>query len=151
MKIYALLVGALLLVASNCFAQDQWPDQYSATTGPGAQKEFAALPENGRAAYKRALIACSLYVDHYYDSNYKNQCHTLFKSFEVEFGSRFIALLFHNAIISTRMMVINSELGVSQARRELDGDNDFAKDSIAALEKIYREANLHSVGLSYGP
>jgi len=39
------------------------------------------------------------------------------------------------------MMVLNSELGVSQARRELDGDNDFAKASIAALEKIYRETN----------
>jgi len=37
-------------------------------------------------------------------------------------------------------MVLNSELGVSQARRELDGDNDFAKASIAALEKIYRDA-----------
>ena len=59
----------------------------------------------------------------------------------VEFGSRSIDLLFHNAIISTRMMVINSQLGVSQARRELDGDNDFAKASIAALEKIYRETN----------
>ena len=59
----------------------------------------------------------------------------------VEFGSRFIGLLFRNAIISTRMMVLNSELGVSQARRELDGDNDFAKASIAALEKIYRETN----------
>jgi hypothetical protein len=77
-------------------------------------------------------------VDHYYDLNYKNQCETVYKSFEVEFGSRFIGLLFHNAIMSTRMMVINSQLGVSQARRELDGDNDFAKASIAALEKIYR-------------
>jgi hypothetical protein len=131
----------LLLVGGTCFAQDPWPDQYSATTGPEAQKEFAALPENGRAAYKRALIACSLHVDHYYDRDYKNQCQTVYKSFEVEFGSRFIGLLFHNAIISTRMMVINSQLDVSQARRELDGDNDFAKASIAALEKIYRETN----------
>jgi hypothetical protein len=65
----------------------------------------------------------------------------LYKNFEVEFGSRFIGLLFHNAIIATRMMVLNSEFGVSQARRELDGDNDFAKASISALEKIYRETN----------
>jgi hypothetical protein len=140
-KICPLLGGALLLVGGTCFAQAPWSDQYSATTGPDAQKEFVALPENGRAAYKRALIACSLYVDHYYDPNYKNQCETVYKSFEVEFGSRFIGLLFHNAIMSTRMMVINSQLGVSQARRELDGDNDFAKASIAALEKIYRETN----------
>ena len=70
-KICALLGGALLLVGGTCFAQDPWSDQYSATTGPDAQKEFAALPENGRAAYKRALIACSLYVDHYYDPDYK--------------------------------------------------------------------------------
>jgi hypothetical protein len=82
-----------------------------------------------------------LYVAHYYDPNYKNQCETVYKSFAVEFGSRFIGLLFRNAIISTRMMVLNSELGVSQARRELDGDNDFAKASIAALEKIYRGSN----------
>jgi len=131
----------LLLVGGTCFAQDPWPDQYSATTGPDAQKEFAALPENGRAAYKQALIACSLYVDHYDDPNYKKQCEAVYKRFEVEFGSRFIGRLFHNAIISTRMMVINSQLGVSQARRELDGDNDFAKASIAALDKIYRETN----------
>ena len=149
-KICALLRGASLLVGGTCFAQDPWPDQYSATTGPDAQKEFAALPENGRAAYKQALIACSLYVDHYYDpnSNYKNQCETVYKSFEVEFGSRSIGLLFHNAIISTRMMVINSQLGVSQARRELDGDNDFAKASIAALERIYRETNSRAANWS---
>src|SRR6516164_7945357 len=49
-KICALLGGASLLVGGTCFAQDPWPDQYSATTGPDAQKEFAALPENGRAA-----------------------------------------------------------------------------------------------------
>jgi hypothetical protein len=139
------LLGALLLVVGTCFAEDPWPDQYSATTGPDAQKEFAALSENGRAAYKRALIACSLYIDHYYDPNYKRQCQTLYESFEVEFGSRFIGLLFRNAIISTHLMVINSELGVSQARRELDGDNDFAKASIAALEKIYRETNDRQV------
>jgi hypothetical protein len=54
-KICTLLGGAVLLVGGTCFAQDQ----YSATTGPNAQKEFAALPENGRATYKRALIACS--------------------------------------------------------------------------------------------
>jgi hypothetical protein len=143
-KIRALLAGALLLIASTCFADDQWPDQFSAGVGPDAEKEFAALTESGRMSYKQALIACSLYVDHYYDRNYKNQCETLYKSFEVEFASRFIGLLFHNAIISTRMMVLNSELGVSQARRELDGDNDFAKASIAALEKIYRETNSHA-------
>jgi hypothetical protein len=34
-----------------------------------------------------------LYVDHYYDRNYKNQCETVYKSFEVEFGSRSIGLL----------------------------------------------------------
>ena len=77
-KICALLGGALLLVGGTCFAQDPWSDQYSAMTGPDAQKEFAALPENGRATYKRALIACSLYVDHYYDPNYKNQCETVY-------------------------------------------------------------------------
>ena len=53
-KIRALLGGALLLVAGICFAEDQWPDSYSAGIGPDAQKEFAALPENGRAAYKTA-------------------------------------------------------------------------------------------------
>ena len=47
-KICALLGGAVLLVDGTCFAQDPWPDQYSATTGPDAQKEFAGLPENGQ-------------------------------------------------------------------------------------------------------
>ena len=81
-KICALLGGALL-VGGTCFAQDPWPDQYSATTGPDAQKEFAALPENGRAAYKQALIVCSLYVDHYDDLNYKKRCEAVYKRFRL--------------------------------------------------------------------
>ena len=130
-------------VARGCLAARWWHLFCSGPlAGPVQRHDWSGrLPENGRATYKRALIACSLYVDHYYDPNYKNQCETVYKSFAVEFGPRFIGLLFRNAIISTRMMVLNSELSVSQARRELDGDNDFAKASIAALEKIYRETN----------
>jgi hypothetical protein len=73
-KLCALLGAGLLLAAQTCFAEDQWPDQYSAAIGPDAKKEFAALSETGRAAYKRALIACSLYADNYDDPNYKKQC-----------------------------------------------------------------------------
>ena len=65
-KICALLGGALLLVGGTCFAQDPWPDQFSATTGPDAQKEFAALPENGRAAPIKARLYDGWRVELYY-------------------------------------------------------------------------------------
>src|SRR5262249_12068058 len=85
-KIRALLGGALLLVAGTCFAEDQWPDSYSAGIGPDAQKEFAALPENGRAAYKTALIACSLFVDEPSNAKLKQDCKAAIAAFALEFA-----------------------------------------------------------------
>ena len=126
-KIRALLGGALLFVAGTCFAGDQW-SQWSDPLGPDAEKEFANLSENGRAAYKRAVVACSLYADHYDDPVYKHQCETEYKSFEVEFGSKFIDTIFSNVMASSR----------------LGGPNNLGKASMATLQKIYREGNLHA-------
>jgi clan AA aspartic protease (TIGR02281 family) len=130
-KIRALLAGALLLVAGTCFA-DEWPDEYSTGIGPDAKKEFAALPENGRAAYKRALIACAVYVDESTSMN-KANCKTAVETFTLEFGqAKFIPLLFNNASIAT-----------TQQSRE--------KAAIAALKKIYREGNLHAASVAPTP
>jgi predicted aspartyl protease len=146
-QLYLLLLGGVLLfIAGNCFAENQWPDAFTAGLGPDAEKEFAALSENGRAAYKRALIACSLYADNYDDANYQDQCKTAYQAFKVEFGGKFIGLFFENVIISTAATKTNIELTFNQGRRpDLNSyGNDFAKGSIAALQKIYREANLHA-------
>jgi hypothetical protein len=90
------------------------------------------------------LIACSLYADNYNGANYENQCKAAYKSFEVEFGSKFIGLIFKNVIISTAMTDTNIKLQFQQGRRpDLDSyGNHLAKGSIAALQKIYREATL---------
>src|SRR5690242_14439010 len=103
LKISALLAGALLFVAGTCFAEDQWPDQYSAGMGPDARKEFATLSENGRAAYKRALIACALYVDEPTNEQYKADCKATVEGFTLEFAHKTSAmsLIFRYAIIST--------------------------------------------------
>src|SRR5262249_9590748 len=87
-KIRALLGGALLLVAGTCFAEE-WPDKYSAFAGPYAEKEFAALTENGRAAYKTALIACSLFVDEPSNAKLKQDCKAAIAAFALEFNKPF--------------------------------------------------------------
>jgi hypothetical protein len=96
-KLSALLGGVLFLIAGAWFAEEPRPDSYSAGLDSDAEKKFAALLENGRAAYKRALIACSLYADDYADANYENECKTAYQSFEVEFVGKFIRLIFKSA------------------------------------------------------
>jgi predicted aspartyl protease len=146
----ALLYGGLLLAAQTCFAEDQLSGSFGAALSPDAVKEFAALSENGRAAYKQALIACSLYADNSDNANYESQCKTAYQAFKVEFGSEFIGLIFENVIITTAMTKTNIELTFNQGRRpDLDSySNHFAKGSIAVLQKIYREANLHAATMA---
>jgi hypothetical protein len=142
-KLRALLGSALLLVAGPCFAEDQWSG-----LRPQAEKEFAALSENGRAAYKRALIACSLYADDYDNANYRDQCKTAYKSFKVEFGGKIIGLIFENVIIFSGVTEANIELG---DRNPNIYSNELAKASIATLQEIYRETNLHAATVTAAP
>lgn len=110
----------------------------------GAQTEFAALSEDGRAAYKKALIACSLYAEHSYDpADYKTQCETAYKSFDVEYGDKFIRQLFGLAIITTRMMTMRI-----LHHDETDPYNEIGKTCIAYLDKIYRDATQHAASVA---
>jgi clan AA aspartic protease (TIGR02281 family) len=141
----ALLGGALLLVAGACFA-DEWPDQYSA--GPDAKKEFAALSENGRAAYKRALIACSLYADEH-TINYKADCKTAIEAFTLEFDqAKFIPFLFRYAIISTEADQTNTELYIHGMGARPPIHDNPGKASITALEKIYHDGSIRAATTS---
>jgi hypothetical protein len=156
-KVRALLSGALLLVAGTCFAEDRWlwdgwPDPVTAEYGPNAAREFAALSESGRAAYKVALVACSLYADRYYDpnSNYKNQCETDYKSFEIDFGSKYIGVLFDGVMRYSRLA--NREFQLHTSPREMmNPNNEHGKEHVAALQKIYREGNLHAASVITAP
>jgi len=136
--IRAVLGGAVLLVAATCFA-DEWPDQFSAGVGPDAKKEFAALAEDERAAYKRALVACSLFVDEPTNFQFKTDCRT------GGTGGSFIRLLFNRVILLTDM----DQANIPHGERGTLHDNP-GKAPIAALEKIYRDTERgeasHEIG-----
>ena len=149
-KIRALLGGALLLVAGICFAEDQWPDSYSAGIGPDAQKEFAALPENGRAAYKQTLIACSLFVDEPSNAKLKQDCKAAIAAFALEFNKPFIRLLFNYSILATDIDRAHTELSI-QHGQSVPYHANPGKASIAALQKIYRETNLRTAAATAAP
>src|SRR5262249_59518064 len=111
-KIRALLGGALLLVAGTCFAQNQ--DPWAADV----RKELAGLPESGRTAFNKALIACALYVDEPDNANYGEVCKVAAKAFSVEFKSGYspISLLFDETIILARVYEANRDLDIRQRR-----------------------------------
>src|SRR5262249_1054195 len=137
-------------IAGTCFAEDQWPDSYSAGIGPDAQKEFAALPENGRAAYKTTLIACSLFVDEPSNAKLKQDCKAAIAAFAIEFNKPFIRLLFNYSILATDLDRAPTELSI-QHGQSVPYHANPGKASIAALQKIYRETNLRTAAATAAP
>jgi hypothetical protein len=152
-EILALLSGGLLLAAQTCFAENQ---TMAALFGPQIKTELAALSENGRAALSKALIACSLYSDEYNNSRYEDECKRAYQAFEVEFSNRKspICLVLKGAITVTQVVAANRKLVIQQGRlQELQElRNDTAKAEIEALQKAYRDTNLHAsrVGVQEG-
>lgn len=147
-----LSVAWLLITAHTCFAQDQWAGPYAAEFGPKAKAEFAALSENGRTAFRNALIACGLYVDEPINAVHKGDCKVALKGFVVEFSNEHsaISLLFNDAIIGAEIWEANIELDIQHGRREPPEPNP-AKADIADLQKIYRDTPLHTANLATKP
>ena len=151
-KICALLSGGLLLTAQLCLAEDRWAGPMAAEFGQKAKTELAALGEDGRTAFRNALIACGLYVDEPGNVKHKDDCKVALKVFTVEFSNEHsvIPLLFNNAITSAAIGRANMELAIQQGRLELSTDIP-GKADIADLQKIYRETNLHAASVATAP
>jgi hypothetical protein len=67
--------GLLLVSVQISFAADQrqeFKTQWG-LWGPRAEQEIAALPNAGRAALQKALIACSLFLDDYLSTQYSER------------------------------------------------------------------------------
>jgi predicted aspartyl protease len=92
------------------------------------------------------LVACSLYVDEP-TANFKQDCKAAIAQFALEFNIPFIRLLFNNAIISTQLDRANTELSI-QNGQSVPFHNNPGEASIAALQKIYREGNLHATNVT---
>jgi hypothetical protein len=141
-KICALLGAAFLLTAQACFAEDQWGVD---TDIPKAKTELAALSEEGRIAFRKALIACSLYADNYNNATYKDACEVASKVFTVEFSNERATLkyLFSLAISMTDSSEVGDKMAAVTGKLSPMIGNPGGKAYIAALQKAYRETNSH--------
>jgi predicted aspartyl protease len=130
-----LFVGCIW--TQTCFAQTE-----AAAFAPQIKAELAALSENGRAVLSKALIACSLYVDHY-DERYEDECKRTSQAFKVQFsnGKSSICLVLEGAIIATQIAMANTKLSIAHGELPSWREVNQGKAEIEALQKAYRDAN----------
>ena len=139
-KIKSALAGAglLLVLGQICFSasqQDETFEKIWSAFGQKAQSELLALPAKGRAAFQKALIACSIYADAYANLKYTSECETTSYYFLTEFSdnSSTLFVLFKAAMTLTSAY----ELEIVQGRGQLPNDN-LRKVYIEVLQKAYR-------------
>ncbi len=78
------IVGVLLISAQLSLAVDERREaveRWWSTWGEKMKAELAALPEQGRHAFRDALVACSLYADEYDSDPYRAECRRAVKFF----------------------------------------------------------------------
>jgi clan AA aspartic protease (TIGR02281 family) len=140
------LTSAGLLLVSICLGEQRqetfkvwWP-----LWGPKAEHEISALPKPGRTAFQKALIACSLFTDDYFNVRYQMECERTSKAFVIEFSDDVSALayLFRAAITFTKVQHTQVELDAQQGRRGQDPDPQIRKVFTDILQKAYHDANL---------
>jgi hypothetical protein len=140
----ALACAALLLVVVQiCLAASQQDESFEkiwTTFGQKAQSELLALPAKGRAAFQKALIACSIYADAYANLKYTSECETTSSYFMTEFSgtSSALSVLFKAAMTLTSAQNAQAELEFAGVRRQLPDDN-LRKVYIDVLLKAYRD------------
>lgn len=139
-KIKRTLAGAglLLLLVQICLAAGQQDESFEriwAAFGQKAQSELLALPTKGRAAFQKALIACSIYADAYANLKYTSECETTSKYFMSEFSdnSSALSVLFQAPMSLTSAHNAQAELEFQQAQGPRPDDN---------LRKVYIEVLL---------
>jgi hypothetical protein len=140
----ALACAALLLVLVQiCLAASQQDESFEkiwSAFGQKAQSELLALPAKGRAAFQKALIACSIYADAYANLKYTSGCETTSSYFMTEFSgtSSALSVLFKAAMTLTSAQNAQAELEFAGVRRQLPDDN-LRKVYIDVLLKAYRD------------
>ena len=142
-KINAAASGGFLFVAQVCLAAGPLDESFEkiwSSFGQRSEGELAALPAKGRAAFERALIACSIFVDMYSNPKYTSECETNSYDFLTQFSASSSALsfLFTRAIELTRDYNIKTEIDFEQGRRAIAYDNP-AKIYIEVLQRARRE------------
>jgi hypothetical protein len=135
-------VGLLLVLAQMCLAagpRDEDFENIWSSLGQRAEVELAALPAKGRAAFERALIACSIFVDMYSNPKYTSECETTSRDFINQFSNSSLALsfLFIRTIELTRAYNVQTELDF-QGLRELAYETP-ARPYIEVLQRAYRD------------
>jgi hypothetical protein len=125
-KIRGLATAGLLLVSIQIsLAADQRQETFKfqwGIWGQKAQQEIAALPQAGRAALQKALIACSLFADDYLSTQYQRECEGTAKFFVVEFSSNdsFVKSGLQMAVTLTKVRQTQDLLDAQQGRRGPD-------------------------------
>jgi predicted aspartyl protease len=145
MRKIALVTGVLVLTAQTCFAEFQWAADAERFI-PKAKIELAALSENGRTAFRKALIACSLYADESSNAEYKDNCKVASKSFTVEFSNErnILSAMLGLAESETGGYEVTNKIALYQGQVPPMIGNPGGKAYIAALQKAYRETNFHA-------
>jgi len=126
-----------------CFSasqQDETFEKIWSAFGQKVQSELLALPAKGRAAFQKALIACSIYADAYSNLKYTSECETTSNYFLTEFSdnSSALSVLFKAAMTLTSAYNAQTEFEFAQGRRNLPDDN-LRKVYIEVLLKAYRD------------
>ena len=144
-KIKSTLAGAglLLVLIQICVAaspQDEIFEKIWSAFGQRAQSEVLALSAKGRAAFQKALIACSIYADAYANPKYTSECETTSNYFLTEFSdnSSALSVLFKAAMTLTGAYDTQTKFEFAQGRRQLS-DDDLRKVYIEVLLKAYRD------------
>jgi hypothetical protein len=144
-KVKSMLAGGVLLLVlvQICLAAGQQDESFEkiwGAFGQKAQSELLALPAKGRAAFQKALIACSIYADAYANLKYTSECETTSNYFMSEFSdnSSALSVLFQAAMSLTSAHNAQAELELQQAQRPRPDDN-LRKVYIEVLLKAYRD------------
>ena len=136
-------LGLLLVFGQICLSasqQDEVFEKIWSAYGQKADSELMALPAKGRAAFQKALIACSIYADAYPNLKYTSECETTSNYFLAEFSdnSSALSVLFQAAMSLTSAHNAQAELEFQQAQRPRPDDN-LRKVYIEVLLKAYRD------------
>lgn len=137
------LVGAglLLVLVQICHSASQRDESFETiwlAFGQKAESELVALPRKGRAAFQKALIACSIYADAYANLKYTSECETTSNYFLTEFSDNSSALFVLFKAAMTLTSAYNAQTEFEQGRPNLPDDN-LRKVYIEVLLKVYRD------------
>jgi hypothetical protein len=139
----AASAGALLISVHVCFASDarrEAAEGLWSSWGEKTKAELKRLPETGRRAFWKALVACSLYADEHDSNAYRAECQKAVKFFMIEFsrGSSAIDLSFKMSMSMTALWSAQLELDRQRGKRDTidDGTRYMGLD---VLERAYRD------------